>query len=535
MALPYSQSRELHLKLVVYGPASAGKTSTLNYLYRALRSDLRGQLVAVNTGTDRTIFFDFYPSPPARLVGLGLHIQIYTVTGSIQNDATRRALFAGADGVLFIADSQRGREQDNIRALEELRMCLLDLNLSLDQVPLVLAWNKRDLPNALSVGELEVGLNITQAPSFATVAPLGQGLFEAFRALCSKALDSTLRRRPEVLNAGLKLDPTRSSDVITGRRVLATQDTQRALVVLSTRYPADALSLEAVAARGYSQTSAEVRAENAAAINSAAAQASAGGSMPSSSHAAGREGHTSVRTEPSLPGHYMAARHEPDREAGERGPAAASVPSREEAPSRAAVSHNRPVADNSPAADGADPVSRPSQHRPARPSNPNLGAVIAQAQAQQGGDGTDLNTGSAVSGARSGRSLPGGRVPGAGSNPAVAPVRDVWLSQLLPPGALRSQLQDVERQTTSGQWSAAVRRAANIFYALTAAEATREPDEGPAWRVLVLGLPVDRYLRFRQAVQDAEAGKSTQEDALFALFFLLDAALRKETWLPRSA
>ena len=79
------------------------------------------------------------------------------------------------------------------------------------------------------------------------------------------------------------------------------------------------------------------------------------------------------------------------------------------------------------------------------------------------------------------------------------------------------------------------RRAASIFYALTAAEATREPDEGPAWRGLVLGLPVERYLRFRQAVQDAEAGKCSLEDGLFALFFLLDAALRKEAWLARGA
>ena len=93
----------------------------------------------------------------------------------------------------------------------------------------------------------------------------------------------------------------------------------------------------------------------------------------------------------------------------------------------------------------------------------------------------------------------------------------------------------VERQILAGQWSAGVRRAASIFYALTAAEATREPDEGPAWRGLVLGLPVERYLRFRQAVQDAEAGKCSLEDGLFALFFLLDAALRKEAWLARGA
>ena len=108
------------------------------------------------------------------------------------------------------------------------------------------------------------------------------------------------------------------------------------------------------------------------------------------------------------------------------------------------------------------------------------------------------------------------------------------MSQLLPPGSMRTQLLDVERLLHAGQFTPCVRRAAGIFYALTAADATREPDEGPAWRGLVLGLPVDRYLRFRQAVQDAESGKSTAEDGLFALFFLLDAILRKEAGLARA-
>ena len=108
------------------------------------------------------------------------------------------------------------------------------------------------------------------------------------------------------------------------------------------------------------------------------------------------------------------------------------------------------------------------------------------------------------------------------------------MSQLLPPGSMRTQLLDVERLLHAGQFTPSVRRAAGIFYALTAADATREPDEGPAWRGLVLGLPVDRYLRFRQAVQDAESGKSTAEDGLFALFFLLDAILRKEAGLARA-
>ena len=120
--------------------------------------------MTVQTGSDRTLFFDFYPPPPARLLGSSMHRPDHTAAGAVQNEATRRALLVGADGIMFIADSRRGRERDNISALEELRNCLFDLNVSPDQLAFVMAWNKRDLVDALSVGELEAGLNLNQAP-----------------------------------------------------------------------------------------------------------------------------------------------------------------------------------------------------------------------------------------------------------------------------------------------------------------------------------------------------------------------------------
>lgn len=446
---------------------------------------MRGQLVSVATGNDRTLFFDFYPPPPARLLGVSLHIQIYTASGGIHNDATRRSLLAAADGILFIADSQRGREHDNILALEQMRNCLFDLNLPLDTLPLVLAWNKRDLTDALSVGELEAGLNINQAPSFATMAQVGQGIFESFRALASRALDSVLKRKPEVLHGGTRPDIAQSSDVVTSRRILAMQDTQRALSLLQGRY---AIPSSNVSAQGQAQPSAtESPAETAPAAAPSSAPVSTfspGEPVPGSPSA----------TMPDSPPAAMAS---------------SAMPVRSEASAREEGTNSG----------GVGVTTR-------RIISSGQRVMLEPIEAGRSGPHSAVQTdGAPTAAATSGRY----------DHASQLSSRDVWWSQLLPPGSLRAQLQDVERQVWSGQWSAGVRRAASIFYAMTAAEATREPDEGPAWRGLVLGLPVERYVRFRQAVQDAEAGKCSLEDGLFALFFLLDAALRKEAWLTRGA
>lgn len=516
MAQPYSQTREVHLKLVFFGPAAAGKTSALNYLYRALRPDLRGQLVSVNTGADRTLFFDFYPAPPPRLLGVTLHAQIYTASGGIQNEATRRALLAGADGVLFIADSQRGREQDNIQALEQLRTCLIDLGQRLDQLPLVLAWNKRDLSNTLPIGELEVGLNVTQAPSFATVAEVGQGVFEAFRALASRALESALKRRPDALaGAAPRPDPAQPGDMVTSRRLLATQDAQRALLTLAARYAPEAAPTA-------------VAQDNSALLRAAAMEALTSGTPQPAGAMSPAPSSQSV---PPQPG------------SGSGQPRVTPTSSR--SPRRPVSSrpmHVLPMRDNVEPEDVVPPSTRaatssrrvllPGAGAPVDDGIPNTGFAPSSGSGGAGAAASEV--------AQRGGSIPGvpsrtSKLSTSASESYGAMGREIFLSHLLPPGSLRAQFQDIERQLIAGQFAPAVRRAASLFYALTAAEATREPDEGPAWRGLVLGLPVDRYLRFRQAVQDAEVGKCTPEDGLFALFFLLDAVLRKEGYLARSA
>lgn len=520
MAQPYSQPREVHLKLVFFGPASAGKTSALNYLYRVLRPDVRGQLVSVNTGTDRTLFFDFYPAPPAKLLGVTIHMQIYAAAGSVQNDATRRALLAGVDGVLFIADSRKGRERDNIQALEELRNCLLELNLKLAELPLVLAWNKRDVPDSLSVGELEAGLNITQAPSFAMVAHVGHGVFESFRALASRALETTLKRRPELLPGSYsqRMEASYASDMVTNRRLLATQEAQRALMVLNSRYASDTPQSPGDLSRTSEpapSASASIPPPPSLAPPEPApaplppvsiAPSSIPAAAPSGSVLHGGLHHSSV---PAPEGYNV------DGAAAVEPPVESTIPM-----------HVISVRSDVQVQD--DPLLARARVAPSgQRGRVDFSSEVAPAGISQGGSASPVPAVSTSSSRPTSMSRP----PASGRSDGL---RDVFMSQLLPPGSMRTQLLDVERLLHAGQFTPCVRRAAGIFYALTAADATREPDEGPAWRGLVLGLPVDRYLRFRQAVQDAESGKSTAEDGLFALFFLLDAILRKEAGLARA-
>ncbi|MFO0573827.1 MAG: hypothetical protein U1A78_07520 [Polyangia bacterium] len=491
------------MKLVFYGPASAGKTTALGYLHRALRPDIRGQLVGVNTGADRTLFFDCFPSPPARLLGASIHMQVYAANGSVQNEATRRALLAGADGVLFIADSRRGRERDNIQALEELRNCLLDLNLRLSDVALVLGWNKRDAADVLSIGELEAGLNISQSASFPMVASTGQGVSEAFRKLAAQALEVVLRRRPDLLGSGIsgRPDPGLAGDVVTSRRMLATHEVQQALRVLASRFPSDGQAVLEP-----SQPS-PASSPSGPASQSGPSLVSIVPSPPASAH--------EQQVEPTVPMHVLPIRQ--DVQPQDEPLLSRPIPTRARTEPSAAPMLEQPLGDRAPDRGPERGIDRASERAGDRASE------LASGRSPQ-----------TVPVSRSSRPSRPLLTPAGTSSRLDLSQREVFMCQLLPPGSLRTQLQDVERLLWAGQFTPAVRRAAGIFYALTAADATREPDEGPAWRGLVLGLPVERYLRFRQAVQDAEAGKSTQEDGLFALFFLLDAILRKETNLARA-
>jgi len=187
-------AKEISLKIVYYGPGLGGKTSSLQHIHRAIKPDSRGQLVSLSTGVDRTLYFDFLPVRLPKLRGYSIRVQLYTVPGQVHYNSTRKLVLTGADGVVFVADSQRPRAEANLESLQNLQENLREQGLSLERLPHLFQYNKRDVPDLLSVAELEQALNKYRAPYFETSATSGRGVFEALKSITTLVL-SDLRRR----------------------------------------------------------------------------------------------------------------------------------------------------------------------------------------------------------------------------------------------------------------------------------------------------------------------------------------------------
>ena len=172
-------TKEISLKIVYYGPGLGGKTSSLQYIHRAIKPDARGQLVSLSTGVDRTLYFDFLPVKLPKLRGYTVRVQLYTVPGQVHYNSTRKLVLTGADGIVFVADSQRPRGEANVESFQNLRDNLREQGLSLERMPHLLQYNKRDMPDLLSVQELDAALTPHRAPTFETSATKGGGVFEA--------------------------------------------------------------------------------------------------------------------------------------------------------------------------------------------------------------------------------------------------------------------------------------------------------------------------------------------------------------------
>jgi signal recognition particle receptor subunit beta len=187
-------AKEISLKIVYYGPGLGGKTSSLQHIHRAIKPDARGQLVSLSTGVDRTLYFDFLPVKLPKLRGYTIRVQLYTVPGQVHYNSTRKLVLTGADGVVFVADSQRPRAEANIESLQNLQENLREQGLALDRLPHLFQYNKRDVEDLLSVAELDLALNKYKAPHFETSATSGRGVFEALKSITTLVL-SDLRRR----------------------------------------------------------------------------------------------------------------------------------------------------------------------------------------------------------------------------------------------------------------------------------------------------------------------------------------------------
>ncbi len=183
-------SREINCKLVYYGPGLGGKTTNLEYVYNKVAPDARGKLISLATEQERTLFFDFLPVDLGSIRGFKTRFHLYTVPGQVYYNASRRLILKGVDGLVFVADSQAERMDANIAALENLYENLSDYGYDPANLPIVLQWNKRDMPNAVPVEELRRQLNPMGLQEYEAVAVEGTGVFDTLKAVSKLVLKS---------------------------------------------------------------------------------------------------------------------------------------------------------------------------------------------------------------------------------------------------------------------------------------------------------------------------------------------------------
>ena len=181
-------SKEINCKIVYYGPGLCGKTTNLNYIFARTKQEARGKMIQLATETERTLFFDFLPIDLGTIQGYKVRMHLYTVPGQVFYDASRKLVVRGADGVVFVADSQPGRREANIESLENLELNMSQNGSSLDAVPYAIQYNKRDVPDALAIEELRGDLNPNGVPEFEAAAVTGSGVFDTLKGISRMVL-----------------------------------------------------------------------------------------------------------------------------------------------------------------------------------------------------------------------------------------------------------------------------------------------------------------------------------------------------------
>jgi mutual gliding-motility protein MglA len=190
-------ARELVFKVVYYGPGLGGKTTSLQHIHATTSAEHRGKMVSLATPVDRTLYFDFLPIRLPASRDMTVRLQLFTVPGQVYYNATRKLVLTGADGVVFVVDSQRARSDANIESLRNLEENLVEHGRSLDEIPHVFSYNKRDLPGLVPIDDMERMFNPRGAPSFATVATSGDGVYETLEAITRAVLEDFDHRMPE--------------------------------------------------------------------------------------------------------------------------------------------------------------------------------------------------------------------------------------------------------------------------------------------------------------------------------------------------
>jgi len=188
MALINIANHEIHCKIVYYGIGYCGKTTNLQHVYKAINPQARGEMLSIATETERTLFFDFLPLDLGAVHGFRTRFHLYTVPGQILYERTRLAVLNGADGIVFVVDSQAEKFEENVQSIAELEMNMRRIGKEMGNFPFVMQWNKRDMPTALPTIVLERYLNRRHVPSFEAVASEGKGVFATLRAISKNVM-----------------------------------------------------------------------------------------------------------------------------------------------------------------------------------------------------------------------------------------------------------------------------------------------------------------------------------------------------------
>jgi signal recognition particle receptor subunit beta len=181
-------TKEINCKIVYYGPGLSGKTVNIKWIFGHVRPENRGELVTLATETERTLFFDFVPIEISNVKGFKVRFHLYTTPGQIIYQASRKLILKGVDGIVFVADSQEERHDANLDTLDDMVDNLEEYKINIEEIPLVIQYNKRDLPNALPVDILRRDLNRWNRPDFEAVAIKGIGVLETFKEITKQVL-----------------------------------------------------------------------------------------------------------------------------------------------------------------------------------------------------------------------------------------------------------------------------------------------------------------------------------------------------------
>ena len=185
--------KEIQCKIVYYGPGMSGKTTNLELVHSKAPADTRGELTSIATTGERTLYFDYMPLDLGAIAGIRTKFQLYTVPGQIYYKSTRRLVLQGVDGIVFVADSSAAKLEENRESMRDLEDNLREMGRSMSDMPIVVQYNKRDLPDAMSIADLEKQVNVHELPYFEAVAPNGQGVFPTLKALAALVLDAVNR------------------------------------------------------------------------------------------------------------------------------------------------------------------------------------------------------------------------------------------------------------------------------------------------------------------------------------------------------